>query len=105
MQLGFRPFYYRILQDECTYLTYPSDVFISVTLGEAEILIEAEADIVSVKTICRQPEMEEMLFECSGNCGLARGGKPGEPDGAATLLAVFIAFAAGETWMPGDVPV
>ncbi len=40
--------------------------------------------------------MQEVLLECDSDCGFARGGEPGEPEGEAFLVAEDGAFRVGE---------
>lgn len=86
-----------------TYLSYPPDVLFPVLWREAEVLVQAEADVVAVQSVARQALLEEMLLEGDGDCGLSRGGEAGEPDGAALLLAELTALLAGEACVPCDV--
>lgn len=44
-----------------------------------------------------------MLLESSCDCGFARGGEAGEPEGEAFLLSKALAFAPGEPFVPGDI--
>ena len=47
--------------------------------------------------------MQEVLFECGGDCGFAGRGEAGEPDCETFLLAEGEAFRAGEAGVPGYV--
>lgn len=69
-------------------LCYATDVFLAVLLAEAEIFVEAEPDVVSIKTIGSNATFgEEIVLKLDGNSGLAGGGKAGEPDGETTLAS------------------
>lgn len=80
-------------------------VLVAVGLGEAEVLVEAEADVVAVEAVGGEPEVQEVLLEGGGDGGLARGAEAREPDGEALLLARGLALGAGEGGVPGDVAV
>ena len=54
-----------------THLCYPPNVLIPVLLREAQVLIEAEADIVAVEPVRREAEMQQVLLEGRGNSRLA----------------------------------
>ena len=86
-----------------THLCYPPDVLISALLVETQVLVEAEAHVVAIKTVCGEAEVEQVLLERSGDGRLARGRQASEPDGEAALLAECVALAAGERRVPGDV--
>jgi hypothetical protein len=88
-----------------SYLRDAADVLVAVLLGETQVLVQAEADVVAVEAVGGQAEVEEVLLERGGDGGLARGGQAGQPDGEAALLAELIALAAGERRVPGDVAV
>lgn len=80
-----------------------ANVFVAVLFGEAQVLVQAEADIVAVEAVGGEAEVEEVLLEGGGDGGFARGGEAGEPDGEALLLAEGLALGAGEGRVPGDV--
>lgn len=52
-------------------LTDATDVLIAVGLGEAKVLVQAEAHVVAIKTIGGEPQMQEMLLKGGGDGGLA----------------------------------
>lgn len=80
-----------------------ADVLIAVFFREAEVFVEAEADVVAVEAVGGEAEVEEVLLEGGCDGGFARGGEAGEPDCEAALFAVGVAFTAGEAVVPGDV--
>lgn len=88
-----------------SYLAYPADVLVAVLLGEAEVLVQAEADVVAVQAVGGVAEVEQVLLKSGGDGRLARGRQTGEPEGEALLLAVLAALLASETGVPGDVAV
>lgn len=59
-----------------------ADVFLAVLGGEAEVLVEAEADVVAVEAVGGEVVgvSEQGLLEGDGDGGLAGGGEAGEPD-------------------------
>ena len=66
-----------------------ADVLDAVGFGEAEILVEAMADIVAVEDVAVLALGGQALFEQVGDRRLARTGQAGEPDdlGVLALLA------------------
>jgi hypothetical protein len=70
----------------------PADIFIPVSFRKAQVLVQSKADIVAVKPVGCQPEVEEMLLQRRCDRGLSRGREAGEPDGATALPAEGIAF-------------
>lgn len=86
-----------------TYLCYPPDVLVPVFLGEAQILVEAEPNIVAVKSVCCESEMQKVLLERGCDGGFSGCGEAGKPDGEALLLAEAVALSAGERWVPCNV--
>lgn len=81
--------------EELGDLRDPTDVLVAVLLGEAEVLVESEADVVTVETVgVDAPVSEELVFKLDGNGRFARGGETGEPNCEAALVAEFAAFAA-----------
>ena len=87
------------------YLGDSANVLVAVLLGETEVLVQAEADIVAVETVGGNAEVEEVLLERGRNGGFARGREAGQPDGEAALLAELVALMAREGRVPSDVAV
>lgn len=85
------------------YLRDAANVLVAVLLGEAQILVQAEAHVVAVETVGGDAQVEEVLLEGGRNGGLARGGETRQPDGEAALLAEVIALTARERRVPGNV--
>lgn len=75
-----------------------ADIFFPVGGGEAEVFVEAEADVVAVEAVGGEGVRrgEEGGFEGGGDGGLARGGESGEPDCEAFLGAEEGASGVGE---------
>jgi hypothetical protein len=71
-----------------TYLRYPPDILIPVLLGEAQVLVEPEAHIVAVESICGVAQVQQVLLERGCDGRFTRCGQAGEPDGEALLLAL-----------------
>jgi hypothetical protein len=84
-------------------LANATDVLVAVLLREAEVLVEAEADVVAVEAVGGDAEVEEVLLERGGDGGLARGGEAGQPDGEAALAGELVALTAREGRVPCDV--
>lgn len=89
----------------CPYLGDAADVLVAVLLGEAEVLVQAEAHIVAVEPVRGQSNVQQVLFQGRGDGGLARGREAREPDGEAALSAELVALVAREGRVPGDVAV
>lgn len=53
------------------YLCNTADVLVAALLVKAKVLVETEADIVTVKTVGSKTLLEEVLLESSGNGRLA----------------------------------
>jgi hypothetical protein len=88
-----------------TYLCDTADVLVTALLVKAKVLVETEADVVTVKTVGSKALLEKVLLESSGNGRLARGRETGEPDGSTLLLAELATLLAGKTSVPGDVAI
>jgi hypothetical protein len=85
------------------YLGNAADVLDAVLVGEAKVLVEAEADVVTVEAVGVDAEVEEVLLESGGDGGLAGAGETGHPDGETTLAVELIALLAREGRVPVDV--
>ena len=57
-----------------------ADILRAIGGGEAQVAVEAEADVVTVETVSGEGVLEEMLLEGYGYSGLSGGGEAGEPD-------------------------
>lgn len=86
-----------------TYLGNAADVLVAVLLREAQVLVQAEADIVAVEAVGGQADVEEVLLQRGRDRRLARGRQPREPDGEAPLAAQLVPLVARERRVPGDV--
>lgn len=91
------------VSEELGDLADAADVLVAVLFAEAEVLVEAEADVVAVEAVRGEAKVDEVLFEGCGDGGLARGREARQPDGEATLAARLVALAAREGRVPGDV--
>lgn len=80
-----------------------ADVLVAVLLGEAEVLVEAEADVVAVETVGGDAKVQQVLLEGRGHGGLARGRETGQPDGKTALATGLVALTARKRRVPGDV--
>src|SRR5581483_956673 len=79
--------------EEFSDLADAADVFLAVPGREAEIGIQAVADVVAVEDVGVLAGVEEFAFEFGGDGGLARAGKAGEPDHAAGVVIAQGALA------------
>lgn len=82
-----------------------ADVLVAVLLGEAQVLVEPEADVVAVEAVGVDAELQQVLLEGCGDGGLARGRETGQPQGEAALAVELVALGAREGRVPGDVAV
>jgi len=75
--------------EEFGHLGDAADVLLAVLGREAEVLVEAEADVVAVEAVGIEVDgtAEERLFEGDGDGGFATGAEPREPDRQALLAA------------------
>lgn len=82
-----------------------ADVLVAVGFAEAKVLVESEADVVTVQTVgVHAAVAEELVLEFNGQCGLARGGETRQPDCETALGAQVAALGAGEgAGVVGDV--
>ena len=90
---------------DVSYLCNAPDVLFSVLGRESKILVQAEADIVTVQPVASQTLLEQMLLERDRNRRLARCRQTREPDGAPLLLTELAALLAREAGVPCDVAV
>ena len=72
-----------------------ADVLIAIGLGEAEIAVQAEADVVAVEAVGGEGGVQQVLLEGGGDGGFAGGGEAGEPDCEAGLGAEGGALGVG----------
>jgi hypothetical protein len=90
---------------DMTYLSYPPDVLVPVFLRESKVLVQTEAHIVAVETVCAVAQVQEVLLECGCDGRFAGCREAGEPDCEAFLLAKAVALSAREGRVPCDVAV
>ena len=77
------------------HLADPADVLVPALLVEAEVVVEAEADVVAVESVGELLEVEEVLLERAADRGLAAGAEASEPDRRAALLQEADALLGG----------
>ena len=59
---------YRVEQPEVlTYLCNAANVLVTALLVKAKILVETEADVVTVETVSSKTLLQKVLLESSGN--------------------------------------
>ena len=53
----------------CSYLSYPSDIFFSVSGGKTEIFVNTFSDVITVQRIGRNALLNQVVFEaeCEGS--------------------------------------
>jgi hypothetical protein len=77
---------------------------VAVLGGEAQVLVEAHADVVAVEAVSLDAPLEQELLERHGHGGLARRRQAGHPHGAALVAHDLGAFFGGDVaFVPGDV--
>ena len=79
------------------------DVLVAVAFAEAEVLVEAEADVVAVEPVGGQVEVQQVLLQCGRDGRFARAAEAGEPDCVAGLVPEQGALGVGEGGVPGYV--
>ncbi len=85
---------------ELDYLGNPPDVLIPVLLREAEVAIEAKADVIAVESVRGEAQVEQVLLERRRDGRFPRPGQTREPDREAALLAQLVALVPREGGMP-----
>lgn len=91
--------------EELGHLGDTADVLVAVGFGEAQVLVQAETDVVAVEAVGGETQVQEVLFQGGSNRGFARCGKAREPDGKPALGAQAEALGAREGGVPGYVAV
>ena len=77
------------------HLPDPAGILVPALLVEAEVVVEAEADVVAVEAVGELLEVEEVLLERAADRGLAAGAEASEPDRRAALLQEADALLGG----------
>ena len=72
------------------------DIFDAILWREAEVAIQAVADVVAIEHINVQAELEEFAFERVGDRAFARAGKAREPDDRAFVTVAQRTFRCGD---------
>ena len=81
-----------------------ANVFGAVFGGEAEVLVQAHADVVAIEAIGVLLLVKQHLLQDAGDGALAGGGEAGHPDGDALLIEELLPLLAGDgAFVPGDV--
>lgn len=84
--------------------TDTADVLGAVVRAKAEVLVQTEADVVTVQTVGRNARVEQGLLKRGGEGGLARGRQTGEPDCETLLAKKVLALLLGNSALvPGNV--
>lgn len=78
------------------YLGDPSDVFIPILLAESQILVQSEADVVTIEAVGGQSEVQQVLLQCDGYGRFAASGETCEPEGEAFLAAESAPLGVGD---------
>jgi len=60
----------RGVREQARDLADPADVLVAGLLVEPEIFVQAEADVVPVQSVRESVQMEQVLLESAGDCGL-----------------------------------
>lgn len=88
-----------------SYLSNAADILVAVFLREAQVLVQAEANIVAVEPVGGKADMKQVLLKGSGNGRLSRGRETREPNSKAALATELVSLMARERWMPGNVAI
>ena len=90
--------------EQLGHLADAADVLLAVGGGEAQVLVQAVADVVAVEHVGQVAALDQGVLEGEGDGALARAAQAGEPDGRALLLEQLLAvLAADVAFVPGDV--
>ena len=81
--------------EQLGHLADAADVLVARLFVKAQVLVQAEADVVAIQAVGCETQVQQVLLEGCGDGGLARGGEAGEPDGGTLLLAEGVALGAG----------
>lgn len=68
------------------HLGNAADVLLTILGGETQVLVESEADVVTIHTECRLVQMQQVLLESRSNGGLAGRREAREPDAHSLLV-------------------
>jgi hypothetical protein len=92
------------IREELRHLTDPADVLAAVVGREAEVRIQAVADVVAVEHVGEPPSLDEGVLGRDRDRRLPRAGKTGQPDRHALLAEHFFAIVPRDvTLVPRDV--
>lgn len=80
---------------ELRHLGDSSDVLVSVLLAEAQVLVQAESDVVTVESVALDVVLEQFSLERTSNSALSGGTQTCEPEGGPVLLDELFAFVMG----------
>ena len=86
-------------------LANTANVLVAISLAEAQVLVQAEADVVTVQAVGVDTTVtDQLVLQFHSDGRLARGGEAGQPDGETLLLAQLGALGTGEAaGVKGDV--
>ncbi len=86
------------------HLADATDVLLPVGIGEAQVLAEAMADVVTIEHIGGQAAFKQHSVDGVGQGAFARAGQAGEPkNGAAVTPLAAAGFPVHRRFMPDDV--
>lgn len=88
--------YNAAIGEQFGHLSHTSNVLLTVSLAEAQILVEAGANVVAVQTVRRNALRHQVGFQLEGNRCFAGAAKPGQPDSAAVEAAIGAELLAAE---------
>ena len=71
------------------HFAHPADILLAVFVAEAQVLVEAVADIVAVQQIGVVALMGENLLQGAGEGGFSRSAQAGEPDHQGLLVLLI----------------
>lgn len=76
------------------YLCDSADILIAIRLREAQILVQAKAHVIAIKTVCANAKVEQVLLKRGRDRRLSRRRETREPDRVSLLPAKGLALAA-----------
>lgn len=91
--------------EELGDLADAADVLLAVGLGEAQVPVQAEADVVAVEPVRGHAEVQQVLLERRRHRRLAARRQAREPEREALLAPVLGALAPRQGRVPGYVAI
>ena len=82
--------------EQLGHLAHPADVLLPVSGGEAEVTIQAVADVVAIQGVGVVAQVEEFLFQVYRQGRFPGAGEAGEPDNRAPVAVAAFPHGLGD---------